>query len=110
MLACAGIWATSGTGLLTFSVVTTAAVGELARVHDRMPLVLPADRWARWLAGPDPETLLDLPSVDFLASLEVRPVGPGVGNVRNDGPQLIDRVSVTAAADFGDDPTDNRLF
>ncbi|MBQ0892174.1 SOS response-associated peptidase [Micromonospora sp. U56] len=92
VLAFAGIWS-RWESLLTFSVLTTAAVGELAEVHDRMPLLLPADRWAAWL-GPadDPATLLAPPPVDWLAGLEIRPVGPAVGDVRNDGPGLIERV------------------
>lgn len=50
VLAFAGIWSVwdgSGGPLLTFSVLTTAALGELAEVHDRMPLLLPRDRWGR---------------------------------------------------------------
>ncbi|NYF55059.1 SOS response-associated peptidase [Micromonospora purpureochromogenes] len=92
VLAFAGIWS-RWESLLTFSVLTTAAVGELAEVHDRMPLLLPADRWAAWL-GPadDPATLLAPPPVDWLGGLEIRPVGPAVGDVRNDGPELIERV------------------
>ncbi|HEX7746682.1 MAG TPA: SOS response-associated peptidase, partial [Micromonosporaceae bacterium] len=45
-LAFAGLWSVWGGGpdpLLTCSVVTTAAVGELALVHDRMPLLLAPD-------------------------------------------------------------------
>ncbi|WP_320066331.1 SOS response-associated peptidase [Micromonospora sp. RTGN7] len=101
VLALAGIWTTwaSPAGpLLTFSVLTTAAVGELAEVHERMPLLLPRGRWASWL-GPvdDPTGLLDPPPVEWLAGLEIRPVGPAVGNVRNDGPQLTTRVPGKAA-------------
>src|SRR3712207_350882 len=52
VLAFAGVWAVWGSGeqrLLTCSVITTAAVGGLASVHDRMPLALPPERWADWL-------------------------------------------------------------
>ncbi|GAA0386681.1 MULTISPECIES: SOS response-associated peptidase [Micromonospora] len=103
VLAFAGIWsvweAPSGP-LLTFSVVTTAALGELAEVHDRMPLLLPRQRWATWL-GPsdDPASLLAPPPLEWLAGVEIRPVGPGVGNVRNDGPELIARVPSMPAAE-----------
>ncbi|TDC82235.1 SOS response-associated peptidase [Micromonospora sp. KC606] len=92
VLAFAGIWS-QWESLLTFSVLTTAAVGELAEVHDRMPLLLPRERWDDWL-GPadDPAALLVPPSPGWLAGLEIRPVGPAVGNVRNDGPELIQRV------------------
>ena len=94
VLALAGIWSRWETSL-TFSVLTTAAVGELAEVHDRMPLLLPADRWADWLApADDPAALLVTPTPQWLAGLEIRPVGPAVGNVRNNGPDLVARVPV----------------
>ncbi|RZU77976.1 putative SOS response-associated peptidase YedK [Micromonospora kangleipakensis] len=96
VLAFAGIWSVweaTGSPLLTFSVLTTAAVGELAEVHDRMPLLLPRERWAAWLAPTDePAALLAPPSTAWLAGLEIRPVSPAVGDVRNDGPGLTVRV------------------
>lgn len=96
-LALAGLWSRWGPeGLLTFTVLTTAAVGELVAVHDRMPLLLPPERWARWLSG-DPA--LDPPSPEFLSRLELRPVGPAVGNVRNDGPELVTRVDIDQVTD-----------
>lgn len=88
----AGIWTRWGEHL-TCSIVTTAAVGHLAGVHDRMPLVLPDGRWDIWLSGAgDPELLLAPAPEAYLARLEVRPVGPEVGDVRNDGPGLIARI------------------
>ncbi|GAA4592764.1 putative SOS response-associated peptidase YedK [Actinoplanes octamycinicus] len=90
-LAFAGIWSAWGPdSMLTCSVITTAARGGLARIHDRMPLILPAARWADWLAGGgDPEPLLRPLDEAALAAIEVRPVGPAVGNVRNNGPELL---------------------
>ncbi|AEV88451.1 hypothetical protein ACWT_7441 [Actinoplanes sp. SE50] len=90
-LALAGIWSAWGPEpMLTCSVITTAALGPLAAVHDRMPLILPPERWADWLAGGgDPEPLLRPPATPVLAGIEVRPVGPAVGNVRNNGPELL---------------------
>jgi len=89
-LAFAGIWTMSGEDTLTCSVITTAALGELAQVHDRMPLILPAERWPGWLAGGgDPAGLLQPMSVAELNAIEIRPVRPDVGNVRNNGPELI---------------------
>jgi putative SOS response-associated peptidase YedK len=79
--------------LLTSSIVTTAAVGELVDVHSRMPLVLPPDRWDAWLtARRDLNALLAPPSLDDVAALEIRAVGAAVGDVRNDGPELIEPV------------------
>jgi len=92
VLAFAGLWSAWGpNALLTCSVLTTAAVGGLARVHDRMPLILPPERWADWMGGEDdPEQLLRPMSTAELAAIEVRPVRPDVGNVRNNGPHLLE--------------------
>jgi putative SOS response-associated peptidase YedK len=88
----AGLWSAWGPeSVLTCSVITTAALGGLKRVHDRMPLILPADRWDDWLAGGgDPDRLLRPLSESDLEAIEVRPVGAAVGNVRNNGPELIE--------------------
>ncbi|MEV6376128.1 SOS response-associated peptidase [Micromonospora musae] len=106
VLAFAGIWSVWGSAdgeRLTFSVLTTAALGELAEVHDRMPLLLPRERWASWLApADDPAALLVPPPSEWLAGLEVRPVGPAVGDVRNDGPQLTARVPLARAVDLAE--------
>ncbi|MEW2440894.1 SOS response-associated peptidase [Micromonospora marina] len=97
VLAFAGIWSvweSAGVSRLTFSVLTTSAVGELAEVHDRMPLLLSPERWAGWL-GPaeEPAELLTPPDAGLLAGLEIRPVSRAVGDVRNDGPELIAAVA-----------------
>jgi putative SOS response-associated peptidase YedK len=55
-----------------------------------MPLVLPPERWASWLAGGgDAVEQLAPMSPAALEAIEVRPVRPDVGNVRNNGPDLI---------------------
>jgi putative SOS response-associated peptidase YedK len=91
-LAFAGVWSAWGPeSVLTCSVLTTAAKGELARVHDRMPLILPPERWSGWLAGGgDPAELLQPMTEGELAAIDVRPVGPEVGNVRNNSPHLVE--------------------
>jgi putative SOS response-associated peptidase YedK len=89
-LAFAGLWSMWGDQVLTCSIVTTAALGGLTAVHGRMPLILPAGRWSSWLAGGgDPPAMLQPLSPAELDAIEVRAVRPDVGNVRNNGPQLI---------------------
>jgi putative SOS response-associated peptidase YedK len=96
VLAFAGIWS-RWQERLTCSIVTTEATGDLVAVHGRMPLLLPPQRWESWLRGPaDPEELLATPPAAYLAALEIRPVSPAVGDVRNDGPGLIARVEAPA--------------
>lgn len=90
-LTLAGIWSARA-DLMTFSVLTMPARGELARVHDRMPLVLPPERWEEWLTATVSEELLTPAPAPFLGSIEIRAVGPAVGDVRNDGPSLIQSI------------------
>jgi putative SOS response-associated peptidase YedK len=78
--------------LVTFAVVTTDAEPGLDLIHERMPVVLPRERWEGWL---DP----DLDDPRQVASM-LEPVAPGrfvaypvssrVGNVGNDDPSLLD--------------------
>jgi putative SOS response-associated peptidase YedK len=44
----------------TFAVITCPANELMAHIHDRMPVIIPADAYDRWLANvePDPRDLL----------------------------------------------------
>lgn len=77
--------------LTTYTVVTTAAEGHLQRVHDRMPLALPRDRWDQWLdpAVRDPDEVRALLATPDVRRLAVVPVSTMVNNVRNSGPELV---------------------
>jgi putative SOS response-associated peptidase YedK len=99
-LAMAGLWTTwrdpadeDGPPLVSAAVLTTAAVGPLADIHDRMPLVMAPEQWATWLDpdAEDPGELLTAPPLDLIESLELRPVSSRVNNVRNNGPELLER-------------------
>ncbi|MFT4263949.1 MAG: SOS response-associated peptidase [Nocardioides sp.] len=79
--------APEGEGFLwSCTVITTSATDALGRLHDRMPLLVEPEHWAAWLgAGPG---ALDLLSP--ATHLEAWPVSPAVGNVRNNGPELVE--------------------
>jgi putative SOS response-associated peptidase YedK len=78
--------------LVTFAIITTAAEPGLSFIHDRMPLVLPSDRWDAWLdphrrAAEDVRALVVPPAPGrFIAT----PVSTRVNSVRNDGPELVE--------------------
>jgi putative SOS response-associated peptidase YedK len=79
-LAFAGLWQAGRDELpATCTILTTAALGALAEVHDRMPLVLAADRWESWLdcGAPPAAELIAPPSTDTIEGLRAQPVGPG---------------------------------
>jgi putative SOS response-associated peptidase YedK len=59
-----------------------------------MPVILAPDDWPFWLGTPEQRKNLLRP---FPAEqMECWPVGKAVGNVRNQGPELIDRVQIPA--------------
>ncbi len=81
--------------LVTCTIITTTATDTLGHIHDRTPLIVPADLQRSWLdptlTGKDEvrELLDSIPA----PSLVPRIVGDEVGPVRNDGPHLIEPVS-----------------
>lgn len=102
LLAFAALWerwrAPSGEELLSCTIVTTAAAGSIAHLHDRMPVVVPADLRADWL---DPEhgaaDALALLAATGVPELVAHPVGTRVNDVRADGADLLDEIDPTPA-------------
>jgi hypothetical protein len=88
----AGIWeewrSPEGEVLHTFSTITTDANRQLAAIQDRMPVILEKVDWPIWLGeveGDVPALLRPLPE----NVLRIWPVDKRVGNVKNDGPELL---------------------
>src|SRR5215469_10710420 len=96
----AGLWEwwnpRDGSPILeTFTICTTEPNALCARIHDRMPVMLPEESWKTWL-GETNATPGDLQKLlgPFPADrMECWPVGKAVGNVANDGPELVDHVA-----------------
>jgi putative SOS response-associated peptidase YedK len=78
--------------------VTAPAVGALTEIHDRMPLVLPHDRWAEWLdpVRDDVTELIAPTPPELVETLELRPVSTAVNNVANNGPELLARTEAVS--------------
>lgn len=83
--------------LLTFTVLTTSAEDAEGRIHDRAPLLVPPAAMDEWLA---PRALdgghwrdLLLPATP--GRLVAYPVDRAVGNVRNNGPHLVEPVALS---------------
>lgn len=100
-LVLAGLWAgwrdpADGALRRTFTIVTTMADARLADLHDRMPVSLPVEAWDRWLdpSLADPAELHGLLAACDQEPLEIYPVVRLVNDVRNDGPQLLERLAV----------------
>jgi excisionase family DNA binding protein len=71
--------------------VTTTPDDVVGRLHDRMPLLLPATTWDRWLDPSAPvEEALDIARGAIVGgALDAYPVARLVNSVRNDGPELL---------------------
>jgi putative SOS response-associated peptidase YedK len=112
LLALAGLWERwmrpeDAAAIDTFTIVTTSANAMVGALHDRMPVILTPDDVAAWL---DPETApevlqsLLMPCPD--ERLVSHPVSRVVGNVRNEGPELIEaREAVGCSRIVMDGPT-----
>jgi hypothetical protein len=69
-----------------------------AQFHNRMPLVLEPKAWEGWLRG-DADTAASLMKPGNEDVLVSRPVSKAVGNVKNNTPDLLDELAVSALQD-----------
>jgi putative SOS response-associated peptidase YedK len=97
-LALAGLWESwehEGESLETCAILTTDANEVAAPVHNRMPVILPAEAHADWLdpANQDAASLQDLLRPFPADLLFARRVSTYVNNVKNQGPQCVEPVA-----------------
>jgi putative SOS response-associated peptidase YedK len=94
MFAFAGLWDAwkdkEGRWLQSFAIVTTGANELMARIHDRMPVILRPRDYDRWMQ----REVTGQPPVDLLRpfpaeEMEMRPANPAVGNYHNNGPEML---------------------
>lgn len=84
--ALAGVWRPGERGP-TAAVLTTRAVGVVAALHDRMPVIVPASRVSMYVSGTtDEAAALLVPSDEGLEAVAVSTV---VNSPRNDGPECL---------------------
>jgi putative SOS response-associated peptidase YedK len=92
LFAFAGLWErwkpTDDAPVETFTIVTTEANAQVAAIHDRMPVILPAEAIETWLTAPPAEACKLL--VPYAGEMNLRAVGRHVSNVRNEGPECLD--------------------
>jgi putative SOS response-associated peptidase YedK len=102
-IAFAGLWETwmgpNGEEMETAAIITKPADRELTHLHDRMPVIVSPDAFDFWLDSSkvDATTAAALFAPGRAGLLEAYAVSPAVNSAANDGPQLIEPVSATAA-------------
>lgn len=92
----AGLWSTwkdpiSGETIRTAAIVTTAARGVIASIHERMPVALEPSVWDGWLDRDltDPAEIERLLVPIDQSWITEHEVDPAVNSVRNDHPGLV---------------------
>lgn len=81
-------WTNADSEILSCSIITREADGELKELHSRMPVMLHPDTGRNWLHGivEDAQSMLHAThDMEF----EFYPVDPKIGNPRNQGSELI---------------------
>ena len=88
----AGLWErwkpASGDPVETFTIITTDANDAVARIHDRMPVILPKESEDTWLHGEGGEARKLL--TPYAGAVDLRAVSRYVSNVNNEGPGCLD--------------------
>jgi putative SOS response-associated peptidase YedK len=113
LFAFAGLWTTwqspEGEAVDSFAIITTEANDSVKPIHDRMPLVIPVERYSDWLSpNANPMLVLEqncsdarhLP-LNFYAS------DPAANNVHYEGPLAIKKVELAASRQ---EPAQRALF
>ncbi|HLS18630.1 MAG TPA: SOS response-associated peptidase family protein, partial [Paracoccaceae bacterium] len=91
----AGLWSEArvdGENLLSCTILTTEANEPTRHLHPRSPVVIGEEDVGRWLSGTGDAAALMRPIPD--ERVKFWEVDAGVGQVRNDGPELIERVGL----------------
>ncbi len=91
VFAFAGLWETwkskEGESLRTFTIVTTDANEAVADIHDRMPVILPAEAEETWLTGETAGALQLLKPYE--GAVTVRAVSRLASSPKNEGPEVL---------------------
>jgi putative SOS response-associated peptidase YedK len=81
-----------GKAITSFAIVTTDAALSAARYHERMPMVLDESQFEDWMRGP-PELAAGMME-PYDGAIDVWEVSADVGQVKNNRPDLMERVSL----------------
>jgi putative SOS response-associated peptidase YedK len=90
--------APDGEVLDSCTVITIDANDSLRDVHDRMPVIIAPDQYARWLDR-STSAVTDLIAPYPSDALRVHPISTRVNQVKNDDPKLLDKVDEAPSDD-----------
>jgi putative SOS response-associated peptidase YedK len=90
----AGIWSTwqapNGESQTTCAIITAPATGVLQKVHDRMPILIHAEYYEKWLSSKTPlSEIKDLLSQQKSPEFMIHPVSKSMGDPKIEGMSCI---------------------
>jgi putative SOS response-associated peptidase YedK len=86
-------WERDGKTIESFAVVTTEANALMAKIHDRMPVILDDSNVGTWLSG-DPKDAAKLMKPFDVERSAMYPVSTYVNNARNEGVNCIEEIAL----------------
>jgi putative SOS response-associated peptidase YedK len=88
-------WERDGKTLDSCSIIVTAANTLMKPIHERMPVILPPERYDDWMdpSVREPETLLPLLAPYPAEQMTMHKVKTTVNSPRNEGPDLVEPVT-----------------
>jgi putative SOS response-associated peptidase YedK len=99
IMALAGLWenwkSPAGEWTRSFTIITCPPNELCGQVHNRMPVILPPEKWSLWL-GQDAAEAAELKAVlrPYPAEdMTMWPVSARVGNFRNNDPSLVEAIA-----------------
>ena len=100
-MALCGLWehwlGADGSEVETMAILTVPAIRSLVHIHDRMPAILPPERFEPWLDCRSGSAVAVEALVEpvFESLLEAIEIGPLVNDPRNKGPEIVSPVRRT---------------
>ncbi|MBO3274116.1 SOS response-associated peptidase [Pseudomonas schmalbachii] len=96
VLAIAGLWSSwigpDGQDVLSCALLTRDSAGPVAAIHHRMPVILAPEQWSLWLSPSTPPEQVHSAIALSRTNFDAYRVSTDVGDVRNQGEQLIEPV------------------
>lgn len=90
-----------GSEIDTGAILTTAATGAIAAIHDRMPVVIAPEHFGRWLdcVAEEPRDVAELMRPAEPDFFEAIPISDKVNKVANAAPDILDPIAAEAVTD-----------
>ena len=93
-------WKTEGTTITSCAIITTTANELLARIHHRMPVIVPPESYDQWLTNDPRSDVKDILSPYPADEMISHPVGRDVNDTKIDDEHLVQPVDAAIGVNF----------